>query len=662
MHIPDGFMSPSTMGVLGLGMIPVWLAAAMKTARSLKIKQVPLLSLGAAFSFVIMMFNIPLPNGTTLHPVGTALMAIILGPWAATIGITIALVIQALFFGDGGITAIGANSFNIAFAMSFISYYTYKLISGRSAPTSFRRLAAGAAAGFAGINAAAFLTAFELGIQPLLFHAADGKALYFPYTLSQTIPPISIAHILVGGPVEGIITALVIAYFQKANLPMLALYPPRPKVLSEPVQQSAGGWKKYWLALGALVVLSPLGILASGAPWGDWSPEEIEKMIGYLPRGIAKATEFKFKLFPDYAISGWNNTFFQSATGYIISAVAGLLLIFLAVYLFSKFQAKGEKMGSNNKPLPDWMLENRQAGLCKCGCIGAKKKVSFLEKTINDVAGMLKESVFSEQLAGVHGLLQNIDPRVKLATIVFLLVVTALVRNIPVLAGLYLFTLTLAYFSCVPLGFFVKRVWVFIPFFTGIVVIPSIFNFVRPGDPLFTVLNLGRPVNLGIFKLPETIAITKQGLSGAALIILRVGVSVSLAVLLTITSKWGELLKALRVFFIPKIFIMVLEMTYRYIFLLLTVITDMFVARKSRSIGPNTHRENRRFISVGIGNVFGKAYFLSEEIHDAMISRGYTGEAKVVNDFKITLQDIVWIFLILAVGILFLGGDLILGR
>lgn len=317
---------------------------------------------------------------------------------------------------------------------------------------------------------------------------------------------------------------------------------------------------------------------------------------------------------------------------------------------------------ADKKPIPDWMLENRQTGLCKCGCIGKKKKVGFLEKTINDVAGVLRESIFSEQLAEAKGMLQNIDLRVKLVTIVFLLLVTALVRNIPTLAGLYLFTLMLAYFSRVPLGFFIKRVWVFIPFFTGIVMLPSIFNFVRAGDPLFTIVNIGHPLNLGIFSLPADIAVTRQGLTGAVLIILRVGVSVSLAVLLTITSKWGELLKALRVFFVPKIFIMVLEMTYRYIFLLLTVITDMFIARKSRTIGANSLRENRRFVSVGIGNVFGKAYFLSEEIHDAMISRGYTGEAKVVNNFKITPQDIIWIFLVLAVGIFFWGGDLILGR
>lgn len=346
MHIPDGFMSPSTMGTLGLGMIPVWLAAAAKTAKSLKIKQVPLLSLGAAFAFVIMMFNIPLPNGTTLHPIGAALIAIVLGPWAATIGITIALVIQALFFGDGGVTAIGANSFNMAFAMPFVSYYTYKLISGKSALTSKRRLAAGAVAGFVGLNIAALLTAVELGIQPLLFQAADGRALFFPYSLAQTIPFISFAHILVGGPVEGVVTAMVVAYFQRVNLPMLALYPPKQQIGGGAlVQTNAAGLKKIWWALGALIILSPIGLLASGTAWGEWSPEEIKKMIGYIPEGMARASGSRFNFLPDYSLSGWQNTLFQSATGYIISAIVGLALIFLAVYLFSKFQAKGEKSG-----------------------------------------------------------------------------------------------------------------------------------------------------------------------------------------------------------------------------------------------------------------------------------------------------------------------------
>ena len=315
-----------------------------------------------------------------------------------------------------------------------------------------------------------------------------------------------------------------------------------------------------------------------------------------------------------------------------------------------------------NKDLPDWLLENQSAGLCRCGCAGIRKKTNFVEKTINDIAGVLKEAIFSEQLAGSQGMLQNLDPRVKLITTIFLLVAAAFFRHIPTLLGLYLFTLMLAYFSRVPLMFFVKRVWLFIPFFTGLVVLPSIFNFVRPGDPLINLFSFGHPVNIGFIHLPATLAVTRQGLTGALLMVLRVGVSVSLVVLLTVTSRWAELLKALRIFFIPRIFIMVLEMTYRYIYLLLNVITDMYTARKSRSIGEVNLKENRKFVSAGIGHVFGKAYFLSEEIHDAMISRGYTGEAKLLHKFRITAQDIVWIFLILIISMFFIGGDLVLGR
>lgn len=314
------------------------------------------------------------------------------------------------------------------------------------------------------------------------------------------------------------------------------------------------------------------------------------------------------------------------------------------------------------KELPQWLLENRQAGLCQCGCIGIKKKTGFLEKTINDVAFTLKESIFSEQVANMTGMLQNIDPRIKLITIVYLLVITAFLHSLAALLGLYMFALMLAYFSKVPMKFFVKRVWFFIPFFTGLVVLPSVFNFIKPGDALVNLLHLGRRVDFFFIHLPENISITRQGIAGAALIILRVGVSVSLAVLLTVTSRWTEILKSLRVFFIPKIFIMVLEMTYRYIFLLLTVITDMYTARKSRILGEVDARENRRFISTGIGSVFGKAYFMSEEIHDAMISRGYRGEAKNLNRFRILPQDIVWLILVLFIGLIFLGGDMIIGK
>lgn len=147
MHIPDGFLGPYTYIGLFLVMIPVWLYAGYRLRKDLKSKQVPLLALSAAFSFVIMMFNLPIPGGSTGHAVGGAIIGIILGPWAAVVSISVALIIQALLFGDGGITAIGANCFNMAFVMPFSAYVIYKLISGKSEITSTRRLAAAVIAG-----------------------------------------------------------------------------------------------------------------------------------------------------------------------------------------------------------------------------------------------------------------------------------------------------------------------------------------------------------------------------------------------------------------------------------------------------------------------------------------------------------------------------------
>ncbi|MBX6341554.1 MAG: cobalt transporter CbiM, partial [Thermomicrobiaceae bacterium] len=187
MHIPDGYISPATAVALYGAAAPFWYAAGRKVKRALTGQTVPLLAIFSAFTFTIMMFNIPVPGGTTAHAVGGTLAAIVLGPWAAVIAVSVALVIQALFFGDGGITAIGANCFNMAVVLPMVGYAVYALLSRGSDPLSRRRVVAGAVAGYLAINAAGLLVALELGIQPI-FWTENGRALYAPYPLSVTIP------------------------------------------------------------------------------------------------------------------------------------------------------------------------------------------------------------------------------------------------------------------------------------------------------------------------------------------------------------------------------------------------------------------------------------------------------------------------------------------
>jgi cobalt/nickel transport system permease protein len=151
MHIPDGYLGPYTYIAFWIIMIPIWYYAGKKLSTELKSRQVPLLALSAAFSFVIMMFNIPIPGGSTGHAVGGAIVGIVLGPWAAVIAISVALVLQALMFGDGGITAIAANCFNMGVIIPFIGYYVYKLVSGDTEITPSRRIIASAIAGWCGL-------------------------------------------------------------------------------------------------------------------------------------------------------------------------------------------------------------------------------------------------------------------------------------------------------------------------------------------------------------------------------------------------------------------------------------------------------------------------------------------------------------------------------
>ncbi len=227
MHIPDGYLGPTTCGFFYLLMLPVWTIASRVVKKTLSEKQVPLLAIAAAFSFVIMMFNVPIPGGSTGHAVGGVLAAIILGPWAACIAITVALVVQALLFGDGGITAIGANCFNMAFIMPFAGFYIYKVISYKAPAGSNRKVVAAGIAGYIALNLAALFTGIEFGLQPLLHHTASGQALYCPYGLKVALPVMAGEHLLIFGWVEAMVTALVVKYLQKQA----------PELLSEGMKQ-----------------------------------------------------------------------------------------------------------------------------------------------------------------------------------------------------------------------------------------------------------------------------------------------------------------------------------------------------------------------------------------------------------------------------------------
>lgn len=290
MHIPDGYLSPSTCAVMYGAAAPFWYLAVQRLQKTLTTRLVPLISIMSAFSFVIMMFNLPLPGGTTGHAVGMGLAAIVLGPWGSILSVSIALILQALLFGDGGILAIGANCFNMAVVGSLVAYGVYRLLAGRAALGAPRRAIAGALAGYIAINVAAFLAAVEFGIQPLLFTDPSGVPLYSFYPLSVAIPAMMLGHLTFAGLAEGVITGGVVAYLQRADPALLRLSAPRD--LGDTATAAPAGkrsWQPLAIGLVILALLSPLGLLASGTAWGEWGSDEVgAEQIGFHLRGLSE--------------------------------------------------------------------------------------------------------------------------------------------------------------------------------------------------------------------------------------------------------------------------------------------------------------------------------------------------------------------------------------
>jgi len=323
MHIPDHYLSPQTCAVMTAFMAPVWaVSVARVKKKKITSSKIPLIGISAAFTFIIMMFNIPLPGGTTGHATGAALAGILIGPYAASLAVSVSLLIQALLFGDGGILAFGANCFNMAFVIPFAGYYLYWLFKRLFSSLKGKEFVSTFLAGYISLNLAALMASIEFGIQPLLFKDAAGMPLYCPYPLQISIPAMMLPHLLVAGIAEGLVTAGVLVFLRRTISNTVEEF---PELKLSPI---------YALLMG-LVLLSPVGLLAEGTAWGEWGKEELLNMFGKIPEGIEKGFEF-FAPFRDYTLFG-----VPEVAGYVISAIIGVAAILIIFKIAGFFWKKG---------------------------------------------------------------------------------------------------------------------------------------------------------------------------------------------------------------------------------------------------------------------------------------------------------------------------------
>lgn len=290
--------------------------------------------------------------------------------------------------------------------------------------------------------------------------------------------------------------------------------------------------------------------------------------------------------------------------------------------------------------IPDWLAQDNVTVPAPAGRRRGGK--GFVERTIDGAAGFMRDAILTEAMANRRGLLQALDPRVKLITVLALIVGVSLMKSPGTIWGVYCFTLLLSIASSVPLWFFIKRVWLFIPIFSAVIVIPALFNIVTPGEILWTVFNFGHSHDFGPYHIPEAVSITRQGVLTATTFIGRVAASVSLAVLLTLTTRWNDLLRALSVIRVPRIFILILGMAYRYIILLVNTVRNIHVARRSRTLRYGSTGAEQRWVASRMGHLFKRTYMMSQEVHMAMLSRGFSGDVRAPSVFRTKKYDYAW--------------------
>jgi cobalt/nickel transport system permease protein len=248
-----------------------------------------------------------------------------------------------------------------------------------------------------------------------------------------------------------------------------------------------------------------------------------------------------------------------------------------------------------------------------------KNSRGVVERSLASFVDALEHAFYAEESAKKNGLLQKLDPRIKIAAVFPLIVIAALARRLGVIVALFATALVLALLSKVPLATLAKRVWLGVLTFTGFISFPALF--LTPGVAIYTLPLLGWSV-------------TEQGLRAAMYLIMRAETAATFSVLLVLCTPWSLVLKALRVLRLPIVLVVILGMTYRYIFLFLRNAHDMFMSRKSRMVGRLDGGEQRRVATASAGVLMSKTIQLSGDVYLAMRSRGFQGEVYVLDEFQ----------------------------
>ncbi|MBI5327804.1 MAG: cobalt ECF transporter T component CbiQ [Deltaproteobacteria bacterium] len=283
---------------------------------------------------------------------------------------------------------------------------------------------------------------------------------------------------------------------------------------------------------------------------------------------------------------------------------------------------------SNGVNIPEWLKKTGEDFCPSCAIGGGK---GFIEKNIEAIASFIKDVLEPDGFADKNGLLQQIDPRARLLGVLLFMVAATLLKNALSIVLLLSLVVFIALASRVNIMVLLKRVLPAL-IFTLILILPTVFNFVTPGTSVVTIYK-GETFYLYI---------SKQGLEGMAVFLLRVLAMVSLLTLFLLTTGYPNVFRALQSFPIPKIFVIALSMTFRYVMVLIKIAEDSHFAKKARTIKPVTLKQSRDWLASRIWLIMERSMERAEDVYLAMTARGFDGDVKTMTVFEMKGIDYAW--------------------
>ncbi len=287
--------------------------------------------------------------------------------------------------------------------------------------------------------------------------------------------------------------------------------------------------------------------------------------------------------------------------------------------------------------IPSFLLDRCSPAALKRD--SGKVRVSFVEKGINHLAGVIKRGYIHSEFLSKNGLFQKIDPRIKIFFLIFFIIVVSLKKDL--LSELYvsIFVFVLVLLSRLNVVTFYRRVLFFGFLFGFLIALPSAFNVITKGELILPVANLSRPYDFWIYHVPATIGITKEGLLGVAMLTMRVINSLSLSFLVLYTTPFPEIIRALKILKVPDSFLIIISLCYKYIFIFSKTIEDMYLAKRARMLREEDNRKAREWTAGRLALISRKTQLRCEEVFRAMVGRGFSDSIRLYGLLRMRPTD-----------------------